>query len=216
MPADVDVVEVLESLVDKSFLRSVEEPAGRRLSMLDTIREYAAEQLDGDPAFASAARRAHAEYFAELAEAKRDELRGQSREAGIQDLASELGNLDAAWGYFVRAGEIGQLNRLLDALWALTDARGWYHRAMALANDLLEVLSRSTPAADRADDEITLRLSLARGLLALQGYTEEVEALYRDALGSPRPPGPCPDGCRSFEAWPASTCIEGRSTRRWP
>jgi predicted ATPase/class 3 adenylate cyclase len=78
---DVDVVDRLESLVDKSLVRSVEEQAGRRLSMLDTIREYAAEQLERDPAMASAVRRAHAEHFAELAEARGGELRGEGRDA---------------------------------------------------------------------------------------------------------------------------------------
>ncbi len=180
--AKVDVVDRLESLVDKSLVRSVEDRTGRRLSMLDTIREYAAERLEDDPAFASAVRRGHSEHFAEFAEARRGELRGEGREAAIQSLESELGNLDEAWRYFVVSADIGQLNKLLDALWALNDARGWYHRAVGLANDLLEVLSKSPPDADRAEDEITIRLSLARGLLALRGYTEEVERLYREAL----------------------------------
>ncbi|MGH7317793.1 MAG: ATP-binding protein, partial [Candidatus Rokuibacteriota bacterium] len=190
--ANVDIVDRLESLVDKSLVRSVEEPEGRRLSMLDTIREYAGEHLERDPAFGAAARRAHAEYFAEFAGARGGELRGEAREAAIQDLASELGNLDEAWRYFVGAGDIGQLNRLLGALWALTEARGWYHRAVALVNDLLEVLTRSPPSADRAEDEITLRLGLARGLLALRGYTEEVEALYREALALTEAAGAVP------------------------
>jgi tetratricopeptide (TPR) repeat protein len=150
--------------------------------MLETIRAYAAEQLDTAPELSLGARRAHAEYYAEFAEARRDGLQGRGREAAFDDLATEFGNLQAAWRYFVDAGDIGQLNKLLDALWALHDARGWYHGAVTLTNDLLEVLSMSAPGPDRAEEEITLRMSLARGLLAIRGYTEEVEQVYRQAL----------------------------------
>jgi tetratricopeptide (TPR) repeat protein len=61
-----------------------------------------------------------------------------------------------------------------------------------VSNDLLEVLSKSPPEADRAEDEITIRLSLARGLLALRGYTEEVERLYREALAVTEEAGAVP------------------------
>src|SRR3712207_5340075 len=106
----------------------------------------------------------------------------RSREAALAELETELGNMQAAWRFSVEAGDTGQLNKLLDALWVLHDARGWYHGAVALANDLLDVVSTTVPSSDRAEEETTLRLSLARGLLALRGYTEDVERLYRDAL----------------------------------
>jgi predicted ATPase/class 3 adenylate cyclase len=180
--AKVTIVDTLASLIDKSLVRSVEDETGQRLSMLETIRAYAAEQLDTTPELSLGARRAHAEYYAEFAQARRDGLQGRGREAAFDDLATEFGNLQTAWRYFVDAGDIGQLNKLLDALWALHDARGWYHGAVALTNDLLEVLSTSAPGPDRAEEEITLRMSLARGLLAIRGYTEEVEQVYRQAL----------------------------------
>ena len=179
---NVDVLDRLASLVDKNLVRSVEDGHGRRLSVLETIREFAAEKLSGDPAFRLASRRAHAEYFAAFAQARRSDQHGPGRESAVDDLASELGNLQAAWQFFVEAGDLAELNKLLDALWMLHDVRGWYHGAVALATDLLAVLAESAPTPDRAEDEITPRLSLARALLALRGYTDEVEQLYQDAL----------------------------------
>ncbi|HEX2267514.1 MAG TPA: NB-ARC domain-containing protein, partial [Actinomycetota bacterium] len=176
--AGVDVIEVLESLVDKSLLRSVEEPSGQRLSMLDTIREFATERRHSNTELSDEARRTHAEYFADFAEARRNEIRDIGRDAGIEALASELGNLQTAWRHFVDEADIAQLNRMLDAMWTLHEARGWYHGAVALTNDLLDVFSKWPPSPDRAEDEITLRISVARGLLALRGYTPEVERLY--------------------------------------
>jgi predicted ATPase/class 3 adenylate cyclase len=178
----IDVVERLASLVDKSLVRSMEEGGQRRLSMLETIREYAAERLDDDPDLASAAPRAHAEYFCEFTRSRRHLLYGPEREAVLDELGAELGNLLAAWWYWVDEREPERLNSLLDGLWVLNEDRGWYHATIELANDLLGVLSAvpSTPA--RLQEEIALRTSLARGLLAIRGYTEEAEATYDRAL----------------------------------
>ncbi|HEX2222160.1 MAG TPA: adenylate/guanylate cyclase domain-containing protein [Candidatus Limnocylindria bacterium] len=180
--AGIDTVAALASLVDKSLVRSEEDGTGQRLSMLDTIREYAAERLEREPELSEAARRAHAAYFADFAARTVRERARVGRGAALDELASELPNLQAAWDHFVATRDMGQLNRLLDALWGLHDARGWYHAAVALTNDLLTVLAKTEPSPDRAEDEITLRLTLARGLLAIRGYTEEVEELYREAL----------------------------------
>ena len=180
--AGSEVVDLLVSLVDKSLIRSGGDAAGRRVSMLHTIREFASERLDDVPDFKAEGRRAHAAYFAEFSHARRRDLNGPRRQAAVDELASELGNLQTAWSFFVEAGDVAELNKLLDPLWLLHDARGWYHGAVTLANDLLGVLSNAAPEAGRTEDEITLRVSLARALLALRGYTEEVEELYRDAL----------------------------------
>lgn len=190
--AQVDVLDRLASLVDKSLVRSIEDGREQRLSMLDTIREFAVEQLRNESEFHLAARRAHAEYFAEFAEARRGALDSRQREDTLDDLAAELGNLQAAWTYFTEQADIAQLSTLLDTLWPVHDARGWYHGAVALTNDLLDVLSKTAPALDRADEEITLRMSVARGLLALRGYTQEVEELYREALALSEASGALP------------------------
>jgi predicted ATPase/class 3 adenylate cyclase len=179
---EVDVVDRLTSLVDKSLVRSLEGAGPQRLSMLETIREYAGERLEEEAEFNSSAKRAHAAYFSDFAQSRRDRLYGPGREDALDELASELGNLLTAWRYWVEAGDVEHLNELLDSLWVLHDARGWYHAAVELANDLLGVLSAAPSTADRAREEITLRTSLARGLLAIRGYTQEVEEIYDGAL----------------------------------
>ncbi|HEY6608124.1 MAG TPA: adenylate/guanylate cyclase domain-containing protein [Candidatus Limnocylindria bacterium] len=190
--AGVDVLDRIATLVDKNLVRSLEDRDGQRLSMLETIRAFAAEQLEADPGMHAAAAQAHAEYFAELSEASRGDLRGPRRDVALDRLASELGNLQRAWRHYVDAADVAALNKLLDPLWSLHDARGWYHGSVALANDLLGVLSRGEPAPDRAEDEITLRVTLARALLALWGYTDQVEELYRDALDLSQAAGAVP------------------------
>jgi predicted ATPase/class 3 adenylate cyclase len=187
----IDVVDRLTSLVDKSLLQGVEDGGPQRLSMLGTIREYAGERLDDEPQLASDARHAHATHFADLAQGRRDRLYGPEREDALAELELELGNLLTAWRYWVAAGDLEQLEKLLDGLWVLDDARGWYHGAVELSNDLLRVLSAAPSRPDQAD-EITLRTSLARGLLALRGYTEEAEETFMSALALSQETGELP------------------------
>jgi tetratricopeptide (TPR) repeat protein len=137
-------------------------------------------------------RRRHAEYFAEFVHDRKDRLYGPGREGTLDELGTELGNLLAAWRYWVEAREPEQLNALLDGLWALHDARGWYHAAIELANDLLEVLAAVPSTPERLREEIALRTSLARGLLAVRGYTEEAEQNYERALALARETGDAP------------------------
>jgi predicted ATPase/class 3 adenylate cyclase len=180
---DVDVVDRLASLVGKSLVRSVEGPGLQRLSMLETIREYAGQRLEEEPGLSSAARRAHAGFFSEFARRRRDLLDGPEQEDAIDELGFEVGNLLTAWRYWLDAGELEELDELLDTLWVLHDARGWYSGAVELARDLLEVLSAVPSTPDRVQQKITLATSLARGLMAIRGYTEEVDVAYRRALG---------------------------------
>ena len=69
------VLEAVQELVDWSLLRPVPGAAPVRFSMLETIREFAAERLADQPE-RSAVRAAHATAFAGLAEAARAELWG--------------------------------------------------------------------------------------------------------------------------------------------
>ena len=60
------VLDILEELVDKSFLAVQRAPAEPRYRMLDVIRAYAGEQID--PALLRAARTQHFEVFSALGE----------------------------------------------------------------------------------------------------------------------------------------------------
>ena len=160
--------------------------------MLETIREYAAERLEEDPGLASVARQAHAAYFSDFAHDRRERLYGTEREDTLVELEAELGNLLTAWQYWGAAADLKRLAILLDGLWLLYDARGWYHGAVELTNDLLNVLSAVPSTPDRAQAEITLRTTLARGILAIRGYTEEAEETFMAALALSKEAGEQP------------------------
>ncbi len=96
--ATADVLDGLASLADKSLLRCDE--AGStdedpRFVMLQTIHEFASEQLAASPE-AETLRRRHASYFLALAEEAQPNIYGPDQAAWLERLESEHDNLRAA------------------------------------------------------------------------------------------------------------------------
>ena len=179
---DIDAVEVVASLVAKSLIRSTDTDGSRRFSMLRTIREYAADRLAANPDVEEAVRSAHARFFSDHAVRLGGELRDGDYEAALAGLLTDIDNLRSAWRFWVEAGDLDQLNLMLDGLWALIDSRGWYHAAVELVSDLLTVLLQGEPSVARDAEEMSLRTSLARSLMAAGGFTAEVEKQFQRAL----------------------------------
>ncbi|MER5659956.1 BTAD domain-containing putative transcriptional regulator [Streptomyces mirabilis] len=153
-----NVVDLVTALVDKSLLL-VDESDGRvRYRMLGTIREYLLEQLGA--AEGEMTRRAHAEYFLELAEAAEPQLLGADQVTWLARLAAEQDNVQAALQWAVETGEGGIAVRLVAALgwyWFLrgqqVEAADWAGRALAAPGDappdaraLVLIMSALVPA----------------------------------------------------------------------
>jgi predicted ATPase len=97
---DWDVLDALAGLVAKSMLNAEESPAGEtRYAMLETLRQYARERLDGS-GDADRWRRRHAEHYALFAETAGPALMGPDELAWRPRLLADLDNLRAAytWG----------------------------------------------------------------------------------------------------------------------
>jgi predicted ATPase/class 3 adenylate cyclase len=177
-----ETLDDLASLVDNSLLRQVETEGEPRFDMLKTIKGYAAERLEDQPELSAATQRAHAAYFADFAQRQWEHLTGPRREPALAAMAADIANLRASWHYWVAAKDLAQLNKLVDSLWLFYDAQGWYHATVQVATDLLTVLSSTPSSPERAMQEVMLRTSLARALMAIHGYTREVEDAYGHAL----------------------------------
>ena len=176
----LDPLAVLTSLIDKSLIRRTPDD---RLEMLETIREFAAERLAARPNLETASRRAHAQFFTELCRRTSSGLdHGAVATPPTASLSSDLVNLELAWRYWTSQGALEALEQVLPALWAAYDATGRYRAMLGVTTDLLEVLESAPPTEERSMREVTLRTSQARALLAIDGYSPEVEAAYGRAL----------------------------------
>jgi predicted ATPase/class 3 adenylate cyclase len=134
--ADLDA---LQSLLEKSLLGL----SGERYWLLETIREFAAEQLDeGEAALVQRRLRA---YVLELAEASAPDLHTAREGAVSEALAPEYGNIRAAVSHALAAGEPDEVGRLIGALYAflishgrLGEAREWTEAVLAQRDRLSE------------------------------------------------------------------------------
>jgi predicted ATPase/class 3 adenylate cyclase len=180
---DPDVLDGLAGLVDKSLVRKLDGAHGEpRMTMLETIREFATDRLERRPELAARARDAHATHYADLARQLHDELQGRDDEAAIATLTADVANLRIAWAHWVAARDLERLDDMADTLLALDDRHGWYFDTVELTTGMLAVLEASETAPDRVDREIDLRVTLARALMATKGFTPEVDAALSGAL----------------------------------
>lgn len=136
--ADADL-DTVQSLVEKSLLRFTATETGSRYWMLETIREYAAEQLGGEGAERQLAGR-HAAFYRSLAEQQRAELdAGDPEEGPVSVLSADIDNLRAAVDYALGAGESDAVRTITASLlmfWLMrglySEGRTWLERALAL------------------------------------------------------------------------------------
>jgi predicted ATPase/DNA-binding SARP family transcriptional activator len=134
-----DVVGLLGALADKSLVELREVPGEPpRYRMLDTIRAYAQDALDG-AGESSPFRRAHVRHFLARAEAAEPLLRTGGQLPHLAWLRREHDNLRAALRYAAGAADAGIAVRLVAALgwyWTLrgnhAEAAGWLREALAL------------------------------------------------------------------------------------
>jgi predicted ATPase/class 3 adenylate cyclase/Tfp pilus assembly protein PilF len=139
-------VDVLQSLVDKSFVRRAQ---GERFDLLNSVQDYAAEQLrtvtaakGRGEAVRGRAERAHCAYFAAL----------------HTDVAIDIDNLVLACRRSVHIADAGLAAAVLENTWAVLELRGPFRLGVNLADAVLPL------PADPADHARILRVA---GLAAL-------------------------------------------------
>jgi predicted ATPase/class 3 adenylate cyclase len=155
--ADVDT---LQSLADKSLVRALD--SGRFL-MLETIRDYALERLDGSGDAGSTKRR-HAEYFLAFAQRAEPELDGEQQGVWLERLEQDYGNVRAAFA----VPEVGL--RLAGAIRMFWVKRGYPSDGRRLLAELLRHADDAEPAKPKA-------LFTAALLAVMQGDWAEAERL---------------------------------------
>jgi predicted ATPase/class 3 adenylate cyclase len=169
---ELDVLDGLQSLVEKSLLRQRPDADGEpRFWMLETIREFALALLD-DAGTLAEARRAHAELFLALVERVDLESRTGDQTALFDLLDADNANLRAAvdWAEETRDDEL--LLRLATALWGFWATRG--HIAEGTT-----VLERSLALSGERPARALLGLCTLR---TLRGEAEGLEDDIREAL----------------------------------
>lgn len=172
----VDILDALAALVDHSLVRQA---SGReqapRFAMLETVREYAYEQLSRT-AEREAVRQLHQAYYLHFAEEAQPELSGPRQAEWLDRLEQEHANFRAALEFCQRSNKIEEGLRLgaaLAGLWVkrghLSEGRKWLAMVVSLG------------AAARSEHQA--RALLGAGSLAMaQGDRPAAQQLFEQSL----------------------------------
>ncbi len=189
-------LELLESLLAKSLLSMEEVGGGARFTLLNTIREYALERLEGSKSGeAELARRAYSLYFLELAEQGKQTMSGTEQAQWLNRLENERDNIRTVLKWVadgtlkddifrdaqVRTGEPGSAIelglRLSQALWLFWEIRGYLNEGYKLLRLMLD-----DPRA-LAHPILRSKALVTGGRLALvMGDLPNAEKLYKLSL----------------------------------
>lgn len=147
---DLEVLDLLEQLVDKSLVEADSTSGGVRYRMLETFRQYAREKLfDASEGVAYRAR--HRDHFLALAERDSAEKEGPRMVAILDRLEVEHDNLRSALEWSVAEKESGSGPRLVAALWAFWMQRGHVTEGRGWCRSVLDGREEAAPAGLRCD-----------------------------------------------------------------
>jgi len=174
---DLDLLDGMASMVDKSLVQQVEPAKGEsRFVMLETIREYALEKLEasGEEALT---KRAHAAYCLVLAEEEPTEQSGAAGEEWLERLTFEQDNFRAALKWLTETGDAEWGLRLGAALFRFWEMREYLAEGRDQLGKLLKLAGAAAPTKARA------RALFAAGVLAgEQGDYASADVLIQESL----------------------------------
>ena len=173
---DLDLLDGMASMVDKSLMRQDEQAKGEsRFVMLETIREYALEKLETSGEMLLT-KRAHAAYCLVLAE-EAAEQGGPEGEAWLQRFALEQNNFRASLEWLAESGDAEWGLRLGAALFRYWEMREYLAEGRRWLGKILDLAGAAAPTKARA------RALFAAGTLANeQGDYASAGALFRENL----------------------------------
>jgi tetratricopeptide (TPR) repeat protein len=178
-----DVLDGLSSLVDKSLLMMREPLTDQpRFSMLETVREFAAECLaaSGEE---DLLRQRHAACFLALAEKAEWELTGPNQIHWLARLEAEHDNVRAALSWALDSGDAVLGQRLAGALWLFWSTRGYLSEGRQW---LQQALNEDATGEHAASPSRTKALAGAAILAIDQGAFDEAGRLCAQSVAHAR------------------------------
>jgi predicted ATPase/DNA-binding SARP family transcriptional activator len=172
-PPVTDLMAGLTTLVEGSLLGRPVEPGQARFSMLETIREYALEQLRAAGEDEEIGGR-HARFYAALVEQAEPKLTGADQARWLDRLEAEHANLQATLGWASQTGDTDLALLLAARQWRFWQLRGHFAQGRRWLEDVLAAEGPASMARAKA------LIGLA-GLCYWQGDWDAAEAAYGHA-----------------------------------
>jgi predicted ATPase/transcriptional regulator with XRE-family HTH domain len=160
---DIDIIEGLASLVDSSLLSRDVQPDGEpRFHFLETIKEYALKQLQGDGRL-TRLRNAHAIHFLSLAESISSKLATARYAALFSRLDLEYDNIRGALQWLLENSDVVLALRLCLALGQYWQVRGKFAEGRRWLEAVLSMKYEDYPAIRASASRLAGNLARAQG-----------------------------------------------------
>ncbi|HET6316236.1 MAG TPA: tetratricopeptide repeat protein [Chloroflexota bacterium] len=174
--AESPSIDGVASLIDKSLLRQAQPGDGEtRCYMLETVRQYALEQLAHSGELDEVLAR-HAGYCLRLAETAEPALVGPDQVRWLEQLDREHDNLRAALRWWIERRDAEMAARLGAALWRFWSIRGYPREGRVWIAEVLR-------AVEGTRDDLHAKVLSGAGRLAYdQGDYAAARALYQQSL----------------------------------
>ena len=181
----VGVLDSVDGLRRNSLLTREEVGAGEtRLRLLETVREYALEQLGASPGEEVDARNQHAGYYADLAVDLAYRVQGPDQVQALGRLEQEHDNIRAALRWWLQTHDATTGLRVAGALWMFWYIRGHLTEGRSHLASLLAL-----PEADEPDTNRALPLLGAGQLARAEGDYQSAAGLMRESIAVYRSSG---------------------------
>jgi len=176
-----EVLDGLESLLAKSLLQREDSVEGPRFRMLETIREFAAEELARDSERA-ACRQRHAAFFLQVARLAVPRLRGPEQIEWLDRLQRDHSNLQAALAWMLQEGQQDEALQLAGSLW-------WYWFVRGFPQEGQQWLERSLASGHGAAADRAAALDGLAVIAGHQGEDVRSQQLFQESLSLRRQAG---------------------------
>jgi tetratricopeptide (TPR) repeat protein len=172
--AEEEVFIGIESLLSKSLLHRLDGGGVARFGMLETLRDFAREELRVSGEYDAMARR-HAEHFRNLAEGREPQFTSETHRQAMESLSRELDNIRVALRHALDAPALDLGLCLAGSTWRFWESTGQIVEGQQWLESLLE--SSDGSGAARAKG-----LTGLAGLAYWQAEFDEAAKRYQEAL----------------------------------
>lgn len=173
-----DVLDLVSSLLDKSLVQCTTHAADTRFSLLEMIRDYAAQRLE-ETGETEVVKRRIAEHFARYLAAAEPMFRGPQQTAIFSKLDNEYDNLRAliSWA-MIKHGEIAQ--RLAAPLWRFWAVRGYVSEGRACLAKALAASGKRTLARARTSQSAGALAQTQADYASARAYLQEGLEIFEE------------------------------------
>ena len=199
---DLDVIDLVSSLVDKSMIVADRGAVGMRYRLLETLRQYGEDQMElrGET---SLLRDRHAAHYADVIEELAALLSGARQDEGAQRISIEWDNLRAAHLWSLAQRDLDLAERLVEA--------SYEPSIFTMRHEHAAMLLRTVELGDELGRPSTSVLGMLCYWTDMQGNEEEAKRLAQRGIDvAPSPDHPSTANCW-FEFAAATAPVASKS-----